>query len=65
LPNNKIFEDIITSFDRYNFTIDEDDPYDREVAIDPEMLGKIFETMISISTQNIEEILETYEKKTK
>lgn len=65
LPDNKIFEDIILSFDRYNFTIDEDDPYDREVAIDPEMLGKIFETMISVSSENIEEILQTYEKKTK
>lgn len=65
LPDNKIFEDIILSFDRYNFTIDEDDPYDREVAIDPEMLGKIFETMISVSSENIDEILQTYEKKTK
>ena len=64
LPNNRIFQDLITSFDRYNFTIDEDDPYDREIAIDPEMLGKIFETMISISQDNIIEILEIYEKKT-
>ena len=65
LPNNKIFEDIILSFDTYNFTIDEDDPYDREIAIDPEMLGKIFETMISVSIDNIEDILQSYEKKTK
>lgn len=65
LPENKIFEDIVKSFDRYNFTIDEDDPYDREVAIDPEMLWKIFETMISVSSDNIDEILELYEKKTK
>jgi hypothetical protein len=49
-------------FDTYNFTIDEDDLYDKEVAIDPEMLGKIFEKMISISSENIEIIISEYDK---
>ena len=31
---------ILDIFDRYNFTINEDEPTEREVAIDPEMLGK-------------------------
>lgn len=53
---------ILDIFDTYNFTIDEDDLYDKEVAVDPEMLGKIFEKMISISTENIDEILEEYNK---
>jgi len=36
-------------FDRYNFTIKEDEPLDKEVAVDPEMLGKVFENMLDIS----------------
>lgn len=61
-PKDDIFENIIDIFDRYNFTIHEDDPYDREIAVDPEMLGKIFETMISVSKDNIQEICDMYEK---
>lgn len=30
----------------YNFTIDENDPEDSEVGIDPEMLGHIFENLL-------------------
>lgn len=30
----------------YNFTIDENDPTDAEIGIDPEMLGKIFESQL-------------------
>jgi very-short-patch-repair endonuclease len=33
-------------FDEYNFTIDENDPFEREVGIDPEMLGNIFENLL-------------------
>lgn len=37
---------ILDVFDRYNFTINEDEPLEREVAVDPEMLGKIFENLL-------------------
>ena len=37
---------ILDVFDRYNFTIKEDEPLDKEVAVDPEMLGKVFENML-------------------
>ena len=40
---------ILDIFDRYNFTINEDEPTEREVAIDPEMLGKVFENLLDIS----------------
>ena len=40
---------IFNVFDRYNFTIKEDDPLEKEVAIDPEMLGKVFENMLKIT----------------
>lgn len=33
-------------FYRYNFTVTESTPFDAEVAVDPEMLGKIFEELI-------------------
>ena len=39
----RLFEEL---FDAYNFTIREDSPLDIEVAVDPEMLGKIFEELI-------------------
>jgi len=37
---------ILDIFDRYNFTIKEDEPLEKEVAVDPEMLGKVFENML-------------------
>ncbi|MCD8294422.1 MAG: Eco57I restriction-modification methylase domain-containing protein, partial [Clostridia bacterium] len=39
---------ILDIFDRYNFTMSEDEPLEREVAIDPEMLGKVFENLLDI-----------------
>jgi hypothetical protein len=39
---------ILDVFDRYNFTVKEDEPLDKEVAIDPEMLGKVFENMLEV-----------------
>ena len=40
---------ILDVFDRYNFTMSEDEPMEREVAIDPEMLGKVFENLLEIN----------------
>lgn len=39
---------ILDIFDRYNFTMSEDEPLEREVAIDPEMLGKVFENLLEV-----------------
>jgi type I restriction-modification system DNA methylase subunit len=50
--NNDRFDDFSTGtglldmFDRYNFTVNEAEPLEKEVAIDPEMLGKVFENLI-------------------
>lgn len=57
LPNNIFSNDrktkegdtgdgILDIFDRYNFTVKEDEPLEKEVAIDPEMLGKVFENLL-------------------
>lgn len=40
------FERLFQFFSEYNFTIDENDPNDAEVGVDPEMLGKIFENLL-------------------
>lgn len=41
-----LFAELLDFFEQYNFTIDENDPYDSEVGIDPEMLGHIFENLL-------------------
>ncbi len=46
LLDNAIFKDIFRTFNVFNFTVREDEPLDKEVAIDPEMLGKVFENLI-------------------
>ena len=38
-----VFDDLLEA---YNFTVREDTPLNQEVAIDPEMLGKIFESLV-------------------
>jgi len=40
------FDSLFTMLSQYNFTIDENDPYDAEVGVDPEMLGRIFENLL-------------------
>ena len=40
------FNSLLTMLSQYNFTIDENDPNDAEVGVDPEMLGRIFENLL-------------------
>lgn len=39
-------DNLFKFFGNYNFTIDENDPNDAEVGVDPEMLGRIFENLL-------------------
>lgn len=39
---------IMDIFDLYNFTVNETEPLEKEVAVDPEMLGKVFERMLDV-----------------
>ena len=41
-----IFDKLFDTFNRYNFTIYEDAPDEHTVAVDPEMLGHIFENLL-------------------
>ncbi len=44
--DSNIFENLFNFFNQYNFTIYEDDPNDHTIAVDPEMLGHIFENLL-------------------
>ena len=46
---------ILDIFDRYNFTVKEDEPLEKEVAIDPELLGKAYEKFNAIRPDNYTE----------
>jgi len=46
---------ILDIFDRYNFTVKEDEPLEKEVAIDPELLGKAYEKFNAIRPDNFAE----------
>ncbi len=39
---------VLDIFDRYAFTIKEDEPLEKEIAVDPEMLGKVFENLLDV-----------------
>lgn len=41
-----LFEQLFGFMSSYNFTVDENDPDDADIGIDPEMLGKIFESLL-------------------
>ena len=47
VPDETIEQVLIGLFDKFNFTITESTPFDVEVAVDPEMLGKVFEELVT------------------
>jgi hypothetical protein len=56
-PPDEFFEQLFDHFngstpgflERYNFTIAESTPFDVEVAVDPEMIGKVYESLVNIT----------------
>ena len=47
VPDGVIERVLRDLFDRFNFTVMESTPFDIEVAVDPEMLGKVFEELVN------------------
>ncbi|MBA3019243.1 MAG: Eco57I restriction-modification methylase domain-containing protein [Proteobacteria bacterium] len=45
------FEQLFAFMEKYNFTISEDSPLDKEVAVDPEMIGKVYESLVNVSDE--------------
>lgn len=46
-----LWQNIFNFFEKYNFTIAEDTPLDQEVAVDPEMIGKVYESLVSVEDE--------------
>jgi len=49
VPNNFFFKPekgLFAILNRYNFTIEENTPNEQQVALDPELLGKVFENLL-------------------
>ena len=49
--SDRRFEQVLKFLERYNFTIAEDSPLDKEVAVDPEMIGKVYESLVNVSEE--------------
>ena len=49
VPNRLFFDDagLITLFDSFRFTVEESTPLEQEVALDPELLGNVFESLLA------------------
>ena len=53
IPNRLFFDNdarnpgLIALFNRYKFTVEENTPAEQEVALDPELLGKVFENLLA------------------
>ena len=49
IPNRLFFDDngLLPLFNRYKFTVEENTPTEQEVALDPELLGKVFENLLA------------------
>jgi hypothetical protein len=60
-----IGDGILDVFDRYNFTVNEEEPLEKEVALDPELLGKIYEKLNAIRPDNFDEYVEILRSKRK
>ncbi|MEM2929163.1 MAG: Eco57I restriction-modification methylase domain-containing protein [Nitrososphaerota archaeon] len=54
-PEGDIGDGVLDIFDRYNFTVNEEEPLEKEVALDPELLGKIYEKLNAIRPDNFDE----------
>jgi hypothetical protein len=57
-PEGDKGDGILDIFDRYNFTVNEEEPLEKEVALDPELLGKIYEKLNAIREDNFDEYIQ-------
>ncbi len=57
IPNRLFFGagGLITLFENYKFTVEENTPIEQEVALDPELLGKVFENLLATYTPETRE----------
>ena len=48
---NETIKEILDTFDTFNFTVNEEDSLEKDVAIDPETIGKVFENLLDENLQ--------------
>src|SRR3989344_2853685 len=49
--NDRMFQRIFEFFEKYNFTIKEDMPLESEVAVDPQMIGYVYESLAYVGDE--------------
>lgn len=49
--SDETFKKIFGFFEKYNFTIKEDAPFDVEVAVDPQMIGYVYESLSNVAEE--------------
>lgn len=59
---DEMFQKIFEFFEKYNFTIKEDMPFESEVAVDPQMIGYVYETLASLSSKDVDIYTESEKK---
>ncbi|PAV05457.1 Eco57I restriction-modification methylase domain-containing protein [Methanobacterium bryantii] len=59
---DEVFQKIFEFFEKYNFTIKEDMPFESEVAVDPQMIGYVYETLASLSSKDVDIYTESEKK---
>ncbi len=67
IPNRFFFDKergLIPLFKHYKFTVEESTPIEQEVALDPELLGRVFEHLLGEYNQETRERAETVRKGT-
>ncbi len=49
--SDRMFQKILEFFESYNFTIKEDMPLESEVAVDPQMIGYVYESLANVAEE--------------
>lgn len=49
--NDTLLQEVFEFFDKYNFTIKEDMPLEQEVAVDPQMIGYVYESLANVAEE--------------
>lgn len=49
--SDSLFEKVFSFFEKYNFTIREELPLDVEVAVDPQMIGYVYESLSNVAEE--------------
>lgn len=67
IPNRLFFDEnrgLLPLFEHYKFTVEENTPIDQEVALDPELLGRVFEHLLAEYNPETREIASSARKET-